>query len=139
MLDKGERGLYINLLQENRSHTKPIFYVCNKLLIKKIKKKYHYHLEQLMSFPPTSMTSSSTKLLRYGQILQSTTRSTTRKMKVQPSHHKLSNFTALSEKNVSKLVLHSPRKSCESGPLSTYLLKSTLLPIPPVMTYAVNA
>ena len=52
---------------------------------------------------------------------------------------KLSSYTALSEKVVSKLVINSPSKSYESDPLPTDLLKSTLPAILPLLTYAVNA
>ena len=52
---------------------------------------------------------------------------------------KLFDLTALSEKDVSKLVLTSPSKSCELVPLPRDLLKSTLPAILPLSTYVVNA
>ena len=51
----------------------------------------------------------------------------------------LSDFTVLSEKDVSKLFLTSLSKGCGLDPLLTDVLKSTLLAILLLFTYTVNA
>ena len=50
----------------------------------------------------------------------------------------LSEFSAVSESTVNKLILQSPSKSCMSDPLPTTLLKDTIDELLPVLTKIVN-
>ena len=51
----------------------------------------------------------------------------------------LSEFSAVSESTVKKVILQSPSKSCMSDPLPTTLLKDAIDELLPVLTKIVNS
>ena len=50
----------------------------------------------------------------------------------------LENFASVSEEEVTRIIKHSPIKSCELDPIPTWLLKSCLQELLPVLTNIIN-
>ena len=138
MLNSAERYFLHSRLYENSSNPKQIFRICNSLLGRK----------KDSPFPPgfTNQELANnfnsffiTKITNIRNQLDTTTANISPStMELVRTTSTLNTFWLLTSQDVSKVILSSPSKSCESDPIPTDLLKAILPVVFNLLTELVN-
>ena len=138
MLSSAERHFLHSKLYENSNNPKQLFRICNSILGRKKDSPLppgftnHELAHNFNSFFITKITNIR------NQLDTTTTNISHSTMELVRTTSTLNTFWLLTSQDVSKVILSSPSKSCESDPIPTDLLKAILLVVFNLLTELVN-
>ena len=136
LMSEAKKDYYSNLMIKHESNPKQLFSIVNKLSNQKKKCPLPDHT------CPSGLANSFSEFFKtkIDKIREKFSENSTEKMDYDKKFTTsfLSEFSAVSESTVKKVILQSPSKSCTSDPLPTTLLKDTIDELLPVLTKIVN-